>query len=121
MAGILYAMKQYTIKLDSELGKRLGLTSDQFEDAFAWDCRPKYLGFVRLRPKTKEALKRFFELGSKIYSTIVISAPLPDVYSMSKKYGYELKVDPAGTPYITDEDVKIASRRHLKELTDKAK
>lgn len=113
--------RNYTIKLDSELGKRLNLTSDQFEDAFAWDCRPAYLGFVRLRPKTKEALKRFFELGSKIYSTIVICAPLPDVYSMSKKYGYELKVDQAGLPYLTDESVKILSRQHIKELTTQAK
>lgn len=113
--------REYTIKLDSELGKRLNLTSDQFDDAFAWDCRPAYLGFVRLRPKTKEALKRFFELGSKIYSTIVISAPLPDVYSMSQKYGYELKVDPAGTPYITDEASKTCSRQHLAEITGQAK
>lgn len=111
----------YTIMLNSELGKRLNLTSDQFEDAFAWDCRPAYIGFVRLRPKTEEALRRFFELGSKIYSTIVISAPLPDVYSMSKKYGYELKVDQAGTPYITDEAVKTYSRQHLAELTGQAK
>lgn len=121
MAGILYAMKQYTIKLDSELGKRLGLTSDKFEDAFAWDCRPKYLGFVRLRPRTKEALEEFFKIGSRIYSTIVITAPSSDVLEMAKSYGYKYKIDVAGTPYLTDEDVKIASRRHLKELTDKAK
>ena len=113
--------RNYTIKLDDELGKRLGLTSDQFDDAFIWDCRPAYLGVVRLRPKTKEALKNFFELGSKIYSTIVITAPLPDVYSMSKKYGYELKVDQAGTPYITDEASKTCSRRHLAEITGQAK
>lgn len=110
-------MKSSTIKLDDELAKKLGLTSDMFEDAFVWDCRPAYLGVVRLVPKTKEALRNFFELGSKIYSTIVIVAPMPDVYSMSKKYGYELRMDPAGTPFLTDETVKTASRQHIKELT----
>ena len=114
-------MKEHTIKLDSDLGKRLGLISEDFYDAFIWDCRPKCLGVVRLVPKTEEALRRFFELGSKIYSTIVIAAPLPDVYSMSQKYGYELKVDPAGTPYLTDEASKMRSRQHIQELTSKAK
>lgn len=114
-------MREFTIKLDSENGKRLGLTSDKFDDAFAWDCRPAYIGIVRLKAKNKEALREFFELGSKIYSTIVIAAPLPDVYSMSQKYGYELKVDPAGTPYLTDEISKTRSRQHIQELTSKAK
>ena len=109
--------KEYTIKLDSELGKRLNLTSDQFEDAFAWDCRPAYIGFVRLKPKNGEALRRFFELGSRIYSTIVITAPSIAVIEMAKEYGYEYLSDAAGTPYLTDEDVKTCSRQHLAELT----
>ena len=111
----------YTIMLNSELGKRLNLTSDQFEDAFAWDCRPAYIGFVRLKPKTEEALRRFFELGSRIYSTIVITCPTKDILEMSKEFCYEQKVDPAGTPYITDEAVKTYSRQHLAELTGQAK
>lgn len=114
-------MRNYTIKLDSDLGKRLNLTSDQFEDAFAWDCRPSYLGFVRLKPKTPEALRRFFELGKDIYSTIVITAPTADIIEMSKEYKYEYKVDCAGTPYLTDEVSKTYSRQHLAELTGQAK
>lgn len=114
-------MKEYTIKLDSEHGKRLGLTSDKFDDAFIWDCRPAYLGIVRLVPKTEEALREFFQLGSKIYSTIVITAPSKDVRDMAKEFGYELKMDPAGTPYLTDEISKMRSRQHIQELTSKAK
>lgn len=114
-------MREYTIKLDTDLGKRLNLTSDQFEDAFAWDCRPSYLGFVRLKPKTPEALRRFFELGKDIYSTIVITAPTADIIEMSKGYKYEYKVDCAGTPYLTDEVSKTCSRQHLAELTRQAK
>ena len=114
-------MRNYTIKLDSDLGKRLNLTSDQFEDAFAWDCRPSYLGFVRLKPRTPEALRRFFELGKDIYSTIVITAPTADIIEMSREYKYEYKVDPAGTPYLTDEVSKTYSRRHLAEITGQVK
>lgn len=114
-------MRNYIIKLNDELGKRLNLTSDQFEDAFAWDCRPSYLGFVRLKPKTEEALRRFFELGKNIYSTIVITAPTKDIIEMSKEYNYEYKIDVAGTPYLTDEDAKTCSRQHLAKITGQAK
>jgi hypothetical protein len=104
-------MIEKTIKLDSEPGKRLGLTSEDFEYALVWDCRPKYLGVVRLKPKHTSALKNFFELGKTIYSVIVISAPTQDIIDMSKDYGYELKKDPAGTPYLTDETLKIRQRQ----------
>ena len=114
-------MKEYTIKLDSDLGKRLGLISEDFYDAFIWDCRPKYLGVVRLAPKTEKALRRFFDLGKQIYSTIVITAPSQQVQDMATEYDYELKVDPAGTPYLTDEVSKTRSRRHMQELTSKVK
>lgn len=114
-------MREFTIKLDSDNAKRLGLTSDKFDDAFAWDCRPAYLGFVRLKAKNQDALRTFFQLGSNIFSTIVISAPSPDVAEMSKEYGYELKTDPAGTPYLTDEVSKIAHRQHIEQLSSKAK
>lgn len=114
-------MKEHTIKLDSEHAKRLGLTSDKFDDAFIWDCRPSYLGVVRLKPKNEEALRTFFQLGSNIFSTIVITAPSEQVKKMATEYNYELKQDPAGTPYLTDEISKMRSRQHIQELTSKAK
>ena len=114
-------MRTSTIKLDDELGKRLGLTSDQFEDAFVWDCRPSYLGVVRLQQKNTEALIDFFNKGKVIYSAIRICSPNSEVIRLSKDYGYVMKRDPAGLPYLTDEDLKTASRQHIKELTSKAK
>lgn len=109
-------MRNYKITLDSNLGAKLNLTRDQFYDAFAWDCRPSYVGIIRLRPRTDAALQTFFEMGSKIYSTIVITAPDQKTINMSKDYGYELRVDAAGTPYLTDEVSKTYSRQHTKEL-----
>ena len=101
-------MKQSTIKLDDELAKRLALTHENFEDAFAWDCRPKYVALIRLRPKNHQALLNFFEAGQQIYSEIRICAPNQEIIDTSKDYGYELKKDPAGLPYLTDEWYKLA-------------
>lgn len=110
---------EHTILLDSEKAQRLGLTSDKFDDAFIWDCRPSYLGVIRLCPKTQEALIDFFNRGKLIYSAIRICAPNQDIINLSADYGYELKTDPAGLPYLTDETLKIASRQHIKELSQK--
>lgn len=114
-------MRDHIIRLDSELGTKLGLIKANFDDAFLWDCRPSYLGVIRLTPKNKEALEIFFNLGKNIYSTIRICAPTQDIIDMSKEYGYELKIDPAGLPYLTDETLKIASRQRLQELTSRVK
>lgn len=109
-------MRKFTITLNSELGEKLNFTSDQFYDAFAWDCRPAYVGIIRLKPRTDTALQTFFEMGSKIYSTIVITAPDQKTIDMSKDYGYELRKDAAGLIYLTDEVSKTYSRQHTQEL-----
>jgi len=107
------------ILLDDEKAKKLSLTSDKFSDAFVWDCRPSYLGITRLEPLNQQALIDFFNDGKKIYSTIRICAPNSDVIKLGKEYGYELKYDRAGLPYLTDEASKTLSRQHIKELTQK--
>lgn len=107
------------ILLDSDKAKLLGLTSDKFDDAFIWDCRPSYLGIIRLQQKNQEALIDFFNKGKKIYSAIRICAPNSEVVKLAPEYGYEVKTDPAGLPYLTDETLKTASRQHIKELSEK--
>lgn len=114
-------MKQYLIHIDSELGKKLELTSENFEYALVWDCRPKYLGVVRLQHRSLEGLRKFFEAAKNIYSTIVITAPNQDAKDMAQYYGYESYVDVAGLPYLSDENVKKLYRQHKKELSQKAK
>lgn len=114
-------MKSNVIRLNDELAKRINLTSDQFEYAFVWDCRPKYLGIVRFKPRNQEALRKFFEMAHEIYSPIVITAPTPDVVEMSKDFGYEYKKDPAGTPYITDDALKAYLHQRKAESIRKGK
>ena len=113
--------KENIIRLDSELGKRLGLTSDQFEYALVWDCRPSYLGVVRLQQLNQQALIDFFNRGKLIYSEIRICAPNSEVVELSKDYGYVMKQDVAGLPYLTDGDLKRAARQHIQELTNTVK
>lgn len=99
------------ILLDDPKAERLGVTRQEFSDFFAWDCRPHYIGITRLRPRDKEALEYFMVCGQRIFSEIRICAPDEDIIEMAKNYGYELKKDTAGMPYLTDEQFKISKRK----------
>lgn len=100
-----------TILLDDQKAERLGVTRQDFQDFFAWDCRPFYIGIVRFFPRTKEAAEQFMACGQTIYSEIRITAPSPETIDIAQKYGYELKKDAAGMPYLTDEQYKLKKRR----------
>lgn len=102
---------QGIIAIDSPLGKRLKLTSDLFDDAFVWDCRPVYLGVVRLIPQKGSeipAYRSFLDSTVEIYTPVVIVAPTPVLCDMATQYGYVLKTEPCGTPYLTNEATKHA-------------
>lgn len=99
------------ITIDSFLGKKLSLTSDLFNDAFVWDCRPVYLGVVRLIPQKGTeipAYRSFLESTVEIYTPVRIIAPAPILCDIATQYGYVLKAEPCGTPYLTNEDTKHA-------------
>lgn len=99
------------IFLDDPKAERLGITPQGFQDFFAWDCRPKYIGITILRPDNQQSLLNFFEAGQKIYSEIRICAPDQEIIDTSKDYGYELKKDSAGLPYLTDQQFKLNKRK----------
>lgn len=100
-----------TIFIDDPRAEKLNITPQTFNDFFAWDCRPKYIGIIRLRPKNHQRLLNFFEAGQQIYSEIQICAPNQEIIDTSKEYGYVLKKDSAGTPYLTDEQFKLNKRK----------
>ena len=99
-----------TILIDDPRAERLGVDRIDFQDFFAWDCRPHYIGIVRLRARNKKALEKFMTCGQKIFSEIRICAPDEETIEVAKNYGYELKKDRAGTPYLTDEQFKLNKR-----------
>lgn len=88
------------IKIDSELGKRIALTSEHFTNATIWDCRPKGLYVVQLVPcEPAEAnMRLFFELASKIVTPVYIVAQPAWVNKIAEEFGYMHSVDPSGTP-----------------------
>jgi hypothetical protein len=100
-----------TIIVDDPKAERLGITREGFSDFFAWDCRPKYIGIVRLVERTQSDLETFLKTAQDIYSVVRICAPKQHVIETAQKYGYELKVDQAGTPYLTDEIYKLSKRK----------
>lgn len=100
-----------TIFIGDPRAEKLSVTPQTFNDFFAWDCRPKYIGIIRLCPKDRQKLLNFFEAGQQIYSEIQICAPNQEIIDISKEYNYVLKKDSAGTPYLTDGTYKLSKRK----------
>ena len=86
------------LKIDSELGKRIALTSEHFTNATIWDCRPKGFYVVQLVPRSPADMRLFFELASKIATPMHIVAQPDWVNKIAEEFGYDLSVDAAGTP-----------------------
>lgn len=114
-ATLFYMKYSGIIFIDDPRAEKLNVTPQTFNDFFAWDCRPKYIGIIRLRPKDHQRLLNFFDAGQQIYSEIRICAPNQETIDVSKDYGYELKQDPAGTPYLTDATIKIKKQELIKK------
>lgn len=106
--------RDHLIRLDSELGKRVGLTSANFESAIVWDCRPKFLGITLLRPREPQEaiLNELLRALDKIYTPVQILAPTSMLKNIAEKYGYEMKSDPAGSFYITNLKTKDLTKVH---------
>jgi len=98
------------IKIDSELGKKVGLIHQWFDNATIWDGRPKALYVTQLRPvegKSKDAYKLFLQLADMIYTPVELTAPVPELRKIAEEFGYEAYVDVAGTPYMSNENSKL--------------
>lgn len=88
------------ITIDSELGKRIALTSERFERATIWDDHPKGLYVTQLVPKApaEENLRAFFAAAANIYTPVHIVAQPALVNKIAEEFGYDFMVDVAGTP-----------------------
>lgn len=101
-------MRDHLIRLDSELGKRIGLTSANFENAILWDCRPAFIEFTQIFPRKphEQTLHALFKALDKIQTPVRFLAPTTLVRQIASQYGYEEKKDPAGSVYITNLQTK---------------
>ena len=110
-------MRDHLIRLDSELGKRVGLTTANFESAIVWDCRPKFLGITLLRPREPQEaiLNELLRALDGIYTPVQILAPSSMLKTIAEKYGYETKSDPAGSFYLTNLKTKNLAKVQTKK------
>lgn len=101
-------MREGLIRLDSELGKRIGLTSANFETAIVWDCRPKALYFTTLYPRQPEdkIIHELFNALDKIYTPCYFVGPTPLIKNVAMQHGYEWGVEPCGTDYVHNLNTK---------------
>lgn len=101
-------MREGLIRLDSELGKRVGLTSANFETAIIWDCRPEALYFTTLYPRQPEdkIIHELFNALDKIYTPCYFVGPSPLIKSVAMQHGYEWGVEPCGTDYVHNLNTK---------------
>ena len=101
-------MREGLIRLDSELGKRVGLTSANFETAIVWDCRPKALYFTTLYPRQPEdkIIHELFNALDKIYTPCYFVGPTPLIKNVAMQHGYGWGVEPCGTAYVHNLNTK---------------
>lgn len=94
-------MKKPVIKLDDEVGKLIGFTSDLFEHGIIWNSLPDGVYINALYPlKTKEdeAIERILNRFEELNIRTRFIAPTNLVVKHLKKHGYFYYKDPAGTP-----------------------
>lgn len=94
-------MKSPVVKLDDDVGKLIGFTSDYFEHGLIWNALPAgvYInGLYPLQGKEDEAIEHILKTfeGLKIRTRFI--APSPLVIKHLKQHGYLYYKDPAGTP-----------------------
>lgn len=103
-------MRSNIIELDSELGKKLGFTSDFFSHGIIEDSHPAYVWVTYLSPKPGmeiEGLTNLIRRLSRLRTPTVFIAPSKDVENIAKDFGFELSIDKAGTPKLSNIESKL--------------
>ena len=94
-------MKSPCIKLDDEVGKLIGFTSDYFEYGTLWNSLPAGIYINSLWPKEgkeDEAIEQMLEKYEALRIRTRFIAPSAMLIKHLKKHGYLYYKDPAGTP-----------------------
>lgn len=101
-------MREGLIRLDSKLGKLIGLTSANFQTAIVWDCRPKVLYFSTVYPEQPEdkIINELFNALDNIHTPCYFVSPSSLIKSVALKHGYEWGMEPCGTDYVHNLNTK---------------
>ena len=98
-------MNKFLIRVDSEVGKIIGFTSDLFERGTLWNSLPKgiYVNDIYTLPgKEDEAMEHLLERVKTLKIRIKFIAPRPEVSHHLKQHGFFYYKDQAGTPFYVN-------------------
>ncbi len=93
-------MQEPMLKLDSDLSKTIGFTSEYFEAGTIYNLLPVGVYISWLTPKNDEAINKMFDIIDKRKLRFRYSAPQQQVWQKLVARGYFLARDVAGTPYF---------------------
>lgn len=94
-------MRHPCIRLDDEVGKNIGFTSDFFESGTLWNSLPLGIYINSLYPlkgKEDEAIEQMLVKYEELRIRTRFIAPTPLVIRHLKKHGYFYYKDSAGCP-----------------------
>ena len=93
-------MQEPMLKLDSDLSRTLGFTSEYFEAGTIYNLLPVGVYISWLTPKNDKAIDQMFDIIDQRKLRFRYSAPQPQVWQKLVARGYWLARDKAGTPYF---------------------
>jgi hypothetical protein len=105
---VVQIKRDFLVRLDSPNGKKITLTTTNFQTAIVWDCRPKVLYFTLLVPREpkKQIIRELFNALDQIHTPCWFSAPDTLVKEIATEHGYEYGSEPCGTDYVTNLNTK---------------
>lgn len=95
-------MNNFIIKLDSEVGKIIGFTSDRFSHGTLWNYLPKGIYIDSIYPTNDEDIEYLLERIQTLKIRVRFTCPQKNVVHHLKEHGYFYYVDKAGTPFYAN-------------------
>lgn len=93
-------MQEPMLKLDSDLSKTIGFTSEFFEMGIIYNMLPVGIYITWLTPKNEEAIDQLFDNIDAKKLRFKYTSPQSMVWHKMVARGYWLARDPAGTSYF---------------------
>ena len=93
-------MQEPLLKIDSQLSKVIGFTSEYFESGTIYNLLPRGVYITGLIPKKPESIDQMFDLIDRKKMLFRYTAPQSEVHQILVSRGYYLARDVAHTVYF---------------------
>lgn len=108
------------ISLNDEIAMGLGLSDWVYDQMLCWDLTPKCLDItsIEVKPHLDErwVLEDLFDKLDNYYWPTRFTAPKPLIKEIALERGWEYKVRPEGTPYVTN--LKLFANKQPKQKSN---